>query len=267
MTDLRSRPLVILGAGYTGKFLYPLAKAHGWHTYATSRTPTSHLSHVVKHNRLFFDLAQSESWKQIPTDAHLIWCFPALTQEVAVNFLNTLSPNRGRLIMLGSTSAYRTNQPILVDEQTPVDFSLPRVQSEESFRQEYGAVVLRLAGLYGPGRHVLDWIRKGKVPYTHKYVNLIHIEDVAEICLAALEKAQDGESFVVSDGIPRQWSEIFSVAANRWGMPSPSLSQPKNPGKRLSIKKLTTILQHTFLHPDLYEALDQIEKCKIQTEK
>ncbi|WP_454064856.1 hypothetical protein [Candidatus Nitrospira salsa] len=267
MTDLRSRPLVILGAGYTGKFLYPLAKAHGWHTYATSRSPTSHLSHVVKNERLFFDLAQSESWKQIPTDAHLIWCFPALPQETAADFLNTLSPSRGRLVMLGSTSAYEPKHPAFVDEHTSVDSSVPRVQSEEYFRQNYGAVVLRLAGLYGPGRHVLDWMRKGKVQNTRKYVNLIHIEDVAKICLAALEKAQDGENFVVSDGIPRQWSEIFSVATKRWDMCCPSLSQPKNPGKRLTIKKLTTTLQHTFLYPDLYEALDQIEKSQMPSEK
>lgn len=169
--------------------------------------------------------------------------------------------------MLGSTSAYASEHPVFVDEHTLVDSSLPRVQSEEYIRQEYGAVVLRLAGLYGPGRHVLDWMRKGKVRNTRKYVNLIHIEDVAGICLAALEKAQDGEHFVVSDGIPRQWSEIFSVAATRWGLRCPSLSQPKNSGKRLTIKKLATTLQHTLLYPDLYEALDSIEKCKVKSEK
>jgi len=261
MTDLRSRPLVILGAGYTGKFLYPLAKAQGWQTYATSRNLSNHLTHVEKEDRLYFDLAQRESWNEIPPTAHLIWCFPAIPQEAAGHFLNTLPEGRGRLLVLGSTSAYGAGQPALVDEQTPVDYSLPRVQSEEYVRQEYGAVVLRLAGLYGLGRHVLDWMRKGKVSNTNKYVNLIHIEDVAAICLAALEHAPDGDSFVVSDGIPRQWSEIFSVASTRWGMNCPPLTQPQNLGKRLNSEKLHTALQYTFRHPNLYEALDAIEAC------
>lgn len=162
--------------------------------------------------------------------------------------------------MLGSTSAYGSGQPSPVDEHAPLDYSIPRVQSEEYLRETYGAVVLRLAGLYGPGRHVLDWMRKGKVNNTNKYVNLIHIEDVAAICLAALERAKAGEVYNVSDGISRQWSKIFEVASERWGLRLPPLSPPQNPGKRLTIAKLRSTLHSSFLHPDLYEALEEIEK-------
>ncbi len=267
MTDFRSRPLVILGAGYAGKFLYALAKTHGWETYVTSRNPTAHLPSVAKEDRVTFDLLDRETWNQIPKDAHIIWCFPALPQGAAVNFIEARSQNRGRLLMLGSTSAYGLGRHTLIDENTPVDCSIPRVKSEEYFRKTYGAIILRLAGLYGPGRHVLDWMRKGKVKNTNKYVNLIHIEDVASICLTALERAYDGEVFIVSDGTSRQWSEIFSVAAERWSMLYPTLTQPKNPGKRLSINKLKTRLQHTFSYPDLYKALDKIEKCKLKNGK
>ena len=262
MTDFCSRPLVILGAGYTSQFLYPVAKANGWHTYATSRNPTNHLNHIPEKDRLTFDLLDSESWNHIPPKAHLVWCFPVLPQQAVTEFLSMHSRDRGRLIILGSTSAYGTGQHALVDEHTPVDTSLPRVQCEEYLRETYGAIILRLSGLYGPGRHVLDWMRKGKVKHTNKFVNLIHIEDVASICLAALEQAKDGELYIVSDGIPRQWTEIYLEAAKRWGVTCPPLSEPQNQGKRLNTQKLRNRLYPSLLHPDLYAALDNIEKQK-----
>ena len=262
MTEFRSCPLVILGAGYTGKFLYPLAKANAWQTYATSRNPTIHLTHIPEKDRLTFDLLDPESWNHIPPNAHLVWCFPALPEQTVIEFLSMHSHERGRLIILGSTSAYGSGQHTLVDEHTAIDDSLPRVQCEEFLRKRYGAIILRLAGLYGPGRHVLDWMRKGKITHTNKFVNLIHIEDVAAICLAALERGDDGEVYIVSDGMPRQWSEIFSVAKKRWAIACPPLSTPQNPGKRLNTQKLRDRLYPSFLHPNLYEALDHIEKHK-----
>ena len=260
---LRSRPIIILGSGYTGKFLYPLAKAHRWRTYATSRSPATRLDYVDQNDRIIFNLDDEETWDNIPHQAHLIWCFPALPQAKAMHFLNRIGNERGRLILLGSTSAYGAEHRTLVNEDTPVDTSLPRVQSEEYFRNSCGAIVLRLAGLYGPNRHVLDWIRKGKVNNTEKFVNLIHIEDVAAICIAALEKAIDGETYIVSDGIPRQWSEIFTEASIRWNLGAYPPSPAKHAGKRLSIEKLKTRLYSSFLHTDLYRALDEIETCKI----
>lgn len=149
-----------------------------------------------------------------------------------------------------------------MDEGTPPRLNLPRVRSEEYFRKTHGAIILRLAGLYGPGRHVLDWIRKGKVKFTNRYVNLIHIEDVAGVCLMALERGKEGEVYIVSDGIPRRWSEIFLTAHERWGITLPTPSQDKDSGKQLSIDKIRLALEYRFRFPDLYLALDDIEKKK-----
>ena len=260
LTNPQSRPLVILGAGYTGRFLFPLATAQGWDTFATSRNPGMNLLHIPPDRRLEFELTRPDTWKAIPPDAHLIWCFPALPQEAASAFAESHATDRGRLIILGSTSAYRPDPENLIDEQTPVNLALPRVQSEEDLRTRHGAVILRLAGLYGPGRHVLNWMRNGKVKHTERWVNLIHIDDVAAICLAALEQGTDGTIYLVSDGTPRRWSEIFACAAERWGLPIPPLTPPKDSGKRLSIQRLRSELHDSFRHPDLYEALEVIER-------
>ena len=260
LANSRSRPLVILGAGYTGRFLFPLAAAEGWDTFATSRNPGMNLLHIPYDRRLEFELTRRDTWECIPKRAHILWCFPALPQEAASEFVQRHATDGGRLIILGSTSAYRPDSENLIDEHTPVNLALPRVQSEEYLRSQHGAVILRLAGLYGPGRHVLNWMRNGKVKHTERWVNLIHIDDVAAICLLALEKGRDGAIYLVSDGTPRRWSEIFANARDRWGLPTPPLSPPKDSGKRLSIQKLRSELHYSIRRPDLYEALGVIER-------
>ena len=137
--------------------------------------------------------------------------------------------------------------------------TLQRVQSEEHLRETYNAIVLRLAGLYGPGRHVLNWIRKGKIKNTTRYVNLIHIEDVAAQCLAALEQAPPGSSYIVSDGTPRLWSDICEYATTQWNIPNPEPTLPKDQGKRLSPQKILNELNYELRHPNLFEELDKIE--------
>ncbi|HNP31544.1 MAG TPA: hypothetical protein PKK23_21035, partial [Nitrospirales bacterium] len=119
---------------------------------------------------------------------------------------------------------------------------------------------IRLAGLYGPGRHVLDWMRRSKIRNTPKWVNLLHVEDAAGICLRALEQGQKGATYLASDGIPRTWSEIFSIASSKWSIPVPPPTPPREMGKQISIHKLLTDLNYTLRFPDLYHALDAIER-------
>ncbi|WNM59909.1 hypothetical protein [Candidatus Nitrospira allomarina] len=252
-------PLVILGTGYTGRRIYHQACEAGWIVFATSRMPDVHLSDISPAHRIHFDLTRPETWRSIPSPAHLIWCFPATPLNVVQKFFSSRPKESGRILVMGSTSAYGTNCEA-VTEQTPVNMDLPRVQGEEYLRTQLGAVVIRLAGLYGPGRHVLDWMRKGRIRNTPKWVNLLHVEDAAGICLRALERAQNGTTYLASDGTPRTWSEIFSIASEKWSMPIPPLTPPREGGKQVSIHKLLTTLHYTIRFPDLYQALDDIER-------
>lgn len=221
--------------------------------------PDIHLSDISPQHRIHFDLTQPETWRTIPTPAHLIWCFPATPLNVVRKFFAGRPRKPGRILVMGSTSAYGTNCGTIT-EQTPVNMDIPRVQGEEYLRTQLGGVVIRLAGLYGPGRHVLDWMRKGRIRNTAKWVNLLHVEDAAGICLRALERAQNGTTYLASDGTPRTWSEIFSMASEKWGMPLPPPTPLREIGKQVSIHKLLTNLHYTLRYPDLYQALDDIER-------
>jgi hypothetical protein len=257
-SSLQDDPLVILGTGYTGRRLYHQARGMGWNALTTSRTPDVHLSDISPEHRILFDLASPETWRSIPIPAHIIWCFPARPLNLVQAFFATRPVDSGRILVIGSTSAYGTNCGT-VTEQTPVNTELPRVQGEEYLRTQLGAVIIRVAGLYGPGRHVLDWMRKGKIRNTHKRVNLLHVEDAAGICLRALELAQNGATYLASDGTPRTWSEIFSIATLKWNIPIPLPTPSLESGKQVSIHRLLTDLNYTLRFPDLYQALDDIE--------
>ncbi|MDE0405154.1 MAG: hypothetical protein OXI53_07550 [Nitrospira sp.] len=254
-------PLVILGAGYTGRFIYRVARRRRRPVFATSRDPDAHLTFAQPRHRIRFDLRQPETWAQIPQWSDIIWCFPALPQDVAETFAHYALDAHSRLILLGSTSAYRTGRSGFIDERAPVNYSLPRVASEERLRTTYGAVVLRLSGLYGPGRHVFDWIRNGKIKNTQKFVNLIHVEDVADLCLLALQHAVPGSAYILSDGQPRPWAEICRFAAERFQVDVPPATVTREAGKRLSPKKILSEFNYRLKHPDLFTALGELESA------
>lgn len=260
-------PTIVLGAGYTGKFLCEIFSRSGVPFLGTSRDPDTHLTHIAPHQRLHFDLTRRETWNNLPSIAAFIWCFPAAPLEFVQEFSHVCRAHERRLVVLGSTSAYdisgddgQSDPPPWIDEQHPVNMELPRVMGEEYLRTQCKAIVLRIAGIYGPGRNVLNWIRHGRVADSKKYVNLIHVEDLARICLAALERGNPGEIYNVSDGEPRQWTEICLEADRRWNIPIQKKTDDRERGKRISIDKLHMELNYSLHHPDLYQALEQLEE-------
>lgn len=265
-----TRPLIVLGSGYTGLVLHRIGTSQGRTIHATSRNPLTNLAAIPSEQRLQFDLEQPSTWSNIPADADLIWCFPATPLEQVQAFARTLDAPTRRMVVLGSTSAYEASDhlteypPPWIDESAPLDLTKPRVQGEEYLREHHGAIVLRVAGIYGPGRNPLDWIRSGRVSPSRKYVNLIHAEDLAAICLLALEKGKPGEAYNVSDGTPRTWNEIYATAQQRWGMPTAAEKEDHSTGKQISTAKLRSELDYQFRHSDLYEALNLIESSRSQ---
>ncbi|WP_447977441.1 NAD-dependent epimerase/dehydratase family protein [Candidatus Nitrospira bockiana] len=258
-------PLVILGAGYTGRRIYRIAHVEGRAVIATSRNPERLPADVAPSSRRRFDLERPETWGSVPAGANVIWCFPAAPPDRVAAYADRVLPGCRRLVVLGSTSAYLLDGDApdqAVDESTPLDPTRPRVAGEEYLRRRHGATVLRVAGIYGPGRHVLNWIRRGRIAASPRVVNLIHVEDLAAICLTALEKGRPGETYNVSDGRPRRWIEVCREAARRWGVPVPATREDPRPGKRLSIDKLRREFGYVFMHPDLFHALGEIEAAE-----
>lgn len=265
------RSLIILGSGYTAKFLLPLAQHRYTQVFATSRDPERHLGHLSPDQRIQFDLAQPDTWEAIPPSTDIIWCFPAIPIELVRQFADAAALRTSRLVVLCSTSAYDIDDsaeypPPWVDETAPIDLTKPRVQGEELLRTSYGAIVLRVAGIYGPGRNPVEWIRTGRVNRSRKYVNLIHVEDLASSCLAALTHADSGEVYNISDGHPRTWMDICQMAEQRWAIRSSDSQQAQATGKRVLNKRMCELLKlggTGLRYGDLFEALELIQRNSL----
>ncbi|MBS0170308.1 MAG: hypothetical protein JSR62_08115 [Nitrospira sp.] len=262
-------PLIILGYGYTGHWIYRLAQDQSLRVLASSRRPELHLHEVPITDRLHFDLTDQSSWRTLPPNADLMWTFPAMPLELVQTFARQLCQGDRKLVVLGSTSAYdrpdhpRAARPAWIDETSPINTDLPRVQGEEYLRTYHGAIILRVAGIYGPHRNPVEWIKRGRVGPTSKFVNLIHVEDLARLCLQALRHGQAGATYNISDGHPRRWEEICREVAARWGVVSPREAAGDEPGKRILNHKALTQLHYSLRHPDLFQALGAIEELSF----
>lgn len=263
--------LTILGSGYTAKFLLPLAEQRYAQVFVTSRDPDRHLGNCRPDQRIRFDLAQPDTWRLIPPATDLLWCFPAVPIELAQQFADTAGLRTRRLVVLGSTSAYgdrssTESPPRWVDETATIDDAQPRVQGEELLRTSYNAITLRVSGIYGPRRNPIDWIRTGRVARSRKFVNLIHVEDLASTCLAALGQGEEGTIYNVSDGTPRTWDEICQAVERRWAVHSSVSPEPQPIGKRIANQRMRELLKRdgvSLRHEDLYQALAHIQEASL----
>ncbi len=165
--------------------------------------------------------------------------------EVQVNglraVLDALRRPPRRLVYVSSTSVYGDCRGDWVDEDTPCrpDREQGRVAlaAEESLRSHpvgSNAVVLRLAGLYGPGRiPSLGDLAAGRplAVAADAVVNLIHVDDAAAIVAAAAQHPDPPATLLVSDGHPVLRREFYRCLSERLRLPPPTFVDP-DPAER-----------------------------------
>lgn len=147
----------------------------------------------------------------------------------------------GPLVYTGSTSVYPQGDGRRVTELDPVGGEAETTRAlieAEGLALAWpgaGSVVLRLAGIYGPGRtHLIGQVRAGDVsgrPDTH--LNLIHRDDIPSAIEAAWGRARPaGDVLNLSDGATATKGEIVAWLAERLGVPPPSFTGQPAGGRR-----------------------------------
>ncbi|MES9856917.1 MAG: SDR family oxidoreductase [Sedimenticola sp.] len=151
-----------------------------------------------------------------------------------------------RIAYLSTTGVYGDCGGDWVDETRAVnpvaERALRRRDAEQRFHQWCQSrptqlVILRVAGIYGPGKLPLERLRKG-LPMVREeeapYTNRIHVDDLVQVCLAAMERGADGEVYNVSDGQPGNMTDYFNRVADRAGLARPPLISLADGEERLS---------------------------------
>jgi nucleoside-diphosphate-sugar epimerase len=136
------------------------------------------------------------------------------------------------LAYLSTVGVYGDHGGAWVDETSecrPVSTrSRQRVAAEDAWRRfadNVGAplAVVRLAGIYGPGRGPFEKIRHGsarRIVKPGQVFNRIHVDDIAQIVDAALARRVDG-IFNGTDDEPAPPQDVLAYAARLLGMPLP----------------------------------------------
>jgi nucleoside-diphosphate-sugar epimerase len=256
----KRRVVLLGGSGYTGRVLAHVFSVLDHDVVSTSRSPARDLGMMSPVTHTKFDLRDRTTWDNIPPSWGLVWLFPAEPLDLVTEFAGRSLKNHERVVVLGTTSSYlQQTVDEVVTEGSQLDGANPRVAGEMHL-QELGAVVLRSGGIYGLGRNPLEWLRNGLVTHANKYVNLVHVEDLALTVVAALESSVRGEHFIVTDGTPHQWKEIVEWARIRGFLPHLELQNASSPdSRRLSNAKLIAQLHPWLIHLDLFKELQKLE--------
>lgn len=150
----------------------------------------------------------------------------------------------GALVYTGSTSVYPQGEGARVDEAAPTAGAGERAQilleAETALRTASRAArrwfVLRLAGIYGPGRHhLLEQVRAGEVSGRGDvHLNLIHRDDIAAsvaACFAAGPEVASGVFNLADDGAATK-AEIVGWLAGQLQLPAPRFTGEPAGGRR-----------------------------------
>ena len=86
--------------------------------------------------------------------------------------------------------------------------------------------IFRLAGIYGPGRGPFSKIRAGtakRVIKEGQVFSRIHVEDIAQVLVASLERPQPGRIYNLCDDNPAPPEDVIAYSADLLGLPPPPL--------------------------------------------
>jgi len=167
----------------------------------------------------------------------------------------------GHLVYTSSTSVYPQGDDGIVTEASVTTPTNERAEillaaEETALAWPAEATVLRLAGIYGPGRHhLLNQLLGSPSPVVSgrsaDRLNLIHRDDVVSAAVACWSQPERsaGEIFNLSDGEPGTRAELMAWLGARLGRPTPEFSgQPASgrrrltPSRIISNSKITSVL-------------------------
>ncbi len=233
--------IVIVGCGDIGRRVGRLALARGMAVTALARSAEKARElEAMGIAAVLGDLDSPGPVAGLPTRGAVVFYFapPPGGGEIDTRvrtFCGSIEPGEEpqKIVYLSTTGVYGDTGGAWVSEETPVNPQTPRAKrrldAEELLRgwgrhRKVVTIVLRVTGIYGPNRFPLDRIEGGhpvlreeEAPYT----NRIHADDLARVCLAAAERAEDGEIFNVSDGCPGTLTEYFDALADAFDLPRP----------------------------------------------
>lgn len=217
-----THPLVLLGSGYTLTRLAVAEARTGRDVLAATRDA----GRRAELERAGARVTSLEDALSRTAGAHVVISVPpdaGLDARIA-EALARHPPSR--LVYLSSTGVYGAARGH-VDEDTPVEPSSPPARGRIDAESRYlpvGAMVLRIAGIYGPERSTLARLQAGAVRLPERgggRISRVHVDDLVSAIRVALQWGEPGAFYCVADDRPASQEETVSWLCERLGLPPP----------------------------------------------
>lgn len=287
---------LIIGCGYLGRRVAAAWLADGCRVFAVTRS-------AAKANELktagirpiIADVTVHASLPRLPavdTVLHSLGFDRSKRQSIQQvfecgldNVLRWLDPaSLRRFFYISSTGVFGQRDGEWVDERSACQPMRSGGQACLAAEKSLGShpladrvTVLRLAGLYGPGRiprrrELVDGVAMD-VPIDG-FLNLIHVEDVVRVILALERQDTRPDLMLVSDGSPvrridyyRELARLLNAPAPRFRTPDadlPAFQRAAGSDKRVSNRRMLEALDMELLYPSYREGLAAIVRAEGQ---
>jgi len=293
---------LIVGCGYVGAHVARRAREAGHTVYALTRSQSRFPAlQALGVQPCWGHWLEPDSLNNLPAIDRMLVAVPHRTDETCLppgepigeqdaelaerthavglqNILTALPASWKQLVYLSTTGVFGESSQRWVDEQTPVSPTRlgPRiaVAAEQWLTQNLANrlgsgqsyCTVRLAGIYGPGRIPLaERLLRGQplaVP-RDGYLNLAHVNDIARMVHALLEKSLQHTTYLFSDGHPVLRETFYRHLAKLCGVPEPEFIEPdrRDPkarratDKRISPARIVAETGFEFEFPDYRSGL------------
>ncbi len=253
------RKVIIVGCGYVGKRVAALWRMRDALVYATARHSKS-LEELrsLGIEALHVDLDDPKSLAALDIEHCLLYYFapPAASGQLDGRmrvFLDILGATRipQKIVYISTTGVYGDRHGAWVTEDSPVDPQTPRARRRldaENILRAWGrqhaaaVVILRVPGIYGPGRLPVDAIRSHRPVVQQSecgFSNRIHVDDLAQICVAAADYGPGDAIYNASDGSPGTMTDYFNAVADALGLQRPPVISRAEAAQILSAEMLS----------------------------
>ena len=233
--------VLIVGCGYVGAALGVALAAEGHHVRGMRRNPEN-LPESIKPVRA--DIHNKDLCDLLPEGLDFIFYtlssggggeagYRAAYADGPKNLLEAIDKKGERprrIFFTSSTAVYAQTDGGRVDEESP---ALPThysgrilLEGERAFLESrYPATILRLSGIYGPGRtRLIDAVRAGEA-FVHegppRFTNRIHRDDCAGVLAHLMKMDKPDEIYVGVDDAPADRRKVLNWLAKRLGVPQP----------------------------------------------
>ena len=239
MSDV-SVQTMIFGYGYLGRRVAQQAIRNGDKVYATTRRPQRQEQLATEGTHpIVADWTDRRTLANLPDVKQIVICVSydrhsshnRFDSQVGGlrNLLQVINP-KTKICYISTTGVYHQQNGVWVDETSPTrphrDGGRAHLMAEallNQMRPESEWTILRLSGIYGPGRipRAANIIAGRPIASPREgFLNLIHVEDAAQAVDSVFRKRTQ-RLYVVSDDRPIVRSQFYEEIARQTGSEKP----------------------------------------------